>query len=277
MKKTYSIYSIVAITLLFVLSANQAQAQDNLAPDRTTTDSTTPSQPPTGTESGTGETGSSGPGNVVDGVNTGPGTGTSGSGSSTATPGTIESTLGGTLLTPGELDDILDRINKAPELRRSDIGESVAPDASTKSSIQVTELGGRTIDRDITIIRSSTVGAGTAQAEAGVLESSGVFATYSKRLITEGSKLLMETSSGRKQINILPEKALEVSATPNKNLVTTLELKEEPQGPIYSIKGTRPARFLGIFSINLRIETKVSAESGKVLSVKRPWWRFLAW
>jgi len=116
--------------------------------------------------------------------------------------------------------------------------------------------------------------------------SKGVFATietdkisvgYSGDLFVEETVLYMETSVGRKRMNILPEGAISVSETPDISSVMKVELKEETQRPVYSVRGKKNARILFIIPVTVKIETKVDAETGEIVSIKKPWWNILAW
>jgi uncharacterized membrane protein YkoI len=91
----------------------------------------------------------------------------------------------------------------------------------------------------------------------------------------EENTLYIEASTGRIVINILPEEAS--SKATEIETVKEMELKQEDEKPIYLIKGEKFSRILAIFPVKLKIETKVSAETGEVLSVEKPWWSFLAW
>jgi len=95
-----------------------------------------------------------------------------------------------------------------------------------------------------------------------------------EKIVIEENKLFLKTSTGNKEIKILPEEALSKATAVTK--VSTIELKEVSQQPIYSVKGTKQAKLLFIIPVSMQIETKVSAESGNVISVKKPWWSFLA-
>lgn len=106
------------------------------------------------------------------------------------------------------------------------------------------------------------------------LQSEKATAVTTEKLVIEGNKLSLKTSIGNKEIKILPEEASSM-ATAITN-VSTIELKEESQQPIYSVKGIKQARLLFVIPVSMQIETKVSAESGNVISVKKPWWSFLA-
>lgn len=115
------------------------------------------------------------------------------------------------------------------------------------------------------------------EGNRGILDTETVSAKYSGELEIEESSLLMKTSAGKKSINILPEDAVVASETPNIDSVKEIELREELQIPIYSIKGVKQKRILSLIPVSVEVETKVSAETGRVISVKKPWWSFLAW
>ena len=105
------------------------------------------------------------------------------------------------------------------------------------------------------------------------LQSEKATAVTTEKLVIEGNKLSLKTSTGNKEIKILPEEASSKVAAGTE--VSTIELKEESQQPIYSVKGTKQAKLLFVIPVSMQIETKVSAESGNVISVKKPWWSFL--
>jgi len=94
-------------------------------------------------------------------------------------------------------------------------------------------------------------------------------------LVTEDNKLFVKTEAEKKQINVLPNdvpsKATEISN------VKEIKLKEEDGKLIYSVKGTKNTRILFIIPVSMEIETKINAESDEVISIKKPWWSFLAW
>jgi len=108
-----------------------------------------------------------------------------------------------------------------------------------------------------------------------IIREGNVETITSENVNVVGSGLNMETSVGTKKIKILPKKAL--SKIPETIQVGEIELKEESQKPIYSIRGTKQARVLFIFPVTLNIEVRIDAGTGDVISVKKPWWSFLAW
>lgn len=148
----------------------------------------------------------------------------------------------------------------------------VSHDLLTKTEVRIKDPSGQTVSRDITLWEPESGG-----GNSGILKTPSTSVEYSNKLIVEESTLFMKTSGGKEPINIMPEDAVFVSRTPDINSVNKIELKEESQKPIYSIRGIKRAKILFLFPVNLGIETKVSAETGEVVSVKKPWWSFLAW
>jgi len=116
----------------------------------------------------------------------------------------------------------------------------------------------------------------TTQNELSI-KSENVVATTKEKLVIEDNKLFLESAKVGKQIKILPNVASEAAIESVIQTVKKIELKEEAAKPVYSVKGTKQARILFIFPVTLEIETKVSAENGEIISVKKPWWSFLAW
>ena len=111
-----------------------------------------------------------------------------------------------------------------------------------------------------------------------IIRSKEVEAVVFGKVSVMESKLVMETLEGNKEINILPEEAsLKARETTKIIKVNEIELKEESQKPIYSVKGIKKAKLFFLFSVEVKIETKINAETGSVISIKKPWWSFLAW
>ena len=59
--------------------------------------------------------------------------------------------------------------------------------------------------------------------------------------------------------------------------IEDIELELEGEKPMYRIQKTAQKRFLGLVSVSVGEEVSVDAESGEKVSVKGPWWSFLAW
>ncbi len=128
-----------------------------------------------------------------------------------------------------------------------------------------------TITRHNEIV-SSEVKIKSTAPNTGVLEAGGIQATYSGELSISGEKLILENS----QINYLPEYAVSVSDTPVISSVQEVNLKQQDNKPVYSVKGVKSSRLFFFIPKKMTVETNVDAATGKVEKVDKPWWAFLA-
>ena len=91
----------------------------------------------------------------------------------------------------------------------------------------------------------------------------------------EQSKLYMETSVGPQEVKISPTEASGKVSQAIK--VQDITLEESSRAPVYRVFGAREAKILFFIPVSVPIETQVSAQTGDVVSVQKPWWNFLAW
>jgi len=105
------------------------------------------------------------------------------------------------------------------------------------------------------------------------IKSDSVEATTLEKVEIVDSKLTMETSEGNKEVIFLPNKA--ISKTEIREILKT-ELIQESNKPIYLISGTNKGKLFFVFPITAEIEQKIDAETGEIISTKKPWWVFLA-
>ena len=159
----------------------------------------------------------------------------------------------------------------------SDSANTVRYNTQTRTVAVGTDSIG-VMQREVTISRTTqqNEGLGIVSKPEGVLESGAVSAEYKGELMFEGSGLYMNTSAGKRIVNILPEDAVGVSEMPAMASVR-IELREDSGRPAYFVKGTNQERLFFVLPVAIDVEAKVDAETGKVISVKRPWWSFLAW
>ncbi len=148
--------------------------------------------------------------------------------------------------------------------------QAVSYDLLTQNVIHTIDQNEQPVSHDISLWK-------TTPGNKGILETTFVSVEYSNELIVKESKLFMKTSVGEKPINVMPEDAIAVSETPDIKSIRKIELKEEAQKPVYSMEGIKRARLFFLFPVSLKIEIKVSAGTGQVISAKKPWWSFLTW
>lgn len=97
--------------------------------------------------------------------------------------------------------------------------------------------------------------------------------TTKEKVSVINNKLSMKNYSGEeKLIEVMPKeipKILEVSS------VQKAELIQESEKPVYKVEGNKEGKILWVFNKNMEIKATIDAESGSVVSVKKPWWSFL--
>ncbi len=154
---------------------------------------------------------------------------------------------------------------------------TVAYDAQTKTVV-VGVNGINVRQREVTMSRttSQNEGLGIVSKPKGVLKSGTVSAEYSGDLMFEESRLYMTTSAGKREINIMPEDVVGIPEMPDMESVE-IELREDSGRPAYFVNGANQRRLFFVLPVVIDVEAKVDAETGKLVSVDKPWWSFLAW
>lgn len=110
--------------------------------------------------------------------------------------------------------------------------------------------------------------------EGTILEVDGESVKSFLNIVEEDSKIYVKTSMGDKEIKILPEEAI-FNANKIEN-VNEIVIGQEDGEAVYLISGTKKARLFFIFSIIAEVEQKINVEDGELVSIKKPWWSFLA-
>jgi hypothetical protein len=94
--------------------------------------------------------------------------------------------------------------------------------------------------------------------------------------IENGTVYVKITKHIKKRINVLPEEASEVAKRKvNYHAVKTIRIETEGENAVYKVIGSRRGRLLGLFNIDMEVQTDVDVDSGIVRNVRRPWWSFL--
>lgn len=113
-----------------------------------------------------------------------------------------------------------------------------------------------------------------SQSSLAIKKGSSVAKT-TRKIKVEEKKLLMVTSTGSKEIKVMPDTASEVALNQLKLKEYEIELKDVGK-PVYEIQGTKEVRILGFISATMSINSQIDANSGVVLQTNKPWWSFLA-
>ncbi len=92
-------------------------------------------------------------------------------------------------------------------------------------------------------------------------------------VIIKERKLYVKSGATEKQVKIMPNTASEIAVERLGNLGFTIELKETGN---YELKAEKQARLLFIFPLTAQVSANINAENGKINSINKPWWSFLA-
>jgi uncharacterized membrane protein YkoI len=101
------------------------------------------------------------------------------------------------------------------------------------------------------------------------------------------TRIYAQNSNGENfEIMIFPDTASEIARERLRLRVCseenncTLELKEVGQGNqtrfAYEVSVREKVRLLGFIRTNMEMESQINAETGEVMSIRKPWWAFLA-
>jgi hypothetical protein len=115
------------------------------------------------------------------------------------------------------------------------------------------------------------------------IKSGNVIAKTEMKMTQEGemTELKVQLSNGRNaEIKVMPDTASETALTRIGLKVClaeegcTIELKEVGKGetvePAYEVEAETEGRFLGLFKTKAKVKTQISAETGEILRVKKP-------
>ena len=99
---------------------------------------------------------------------------------------------------------------------------------------------------------------------------------------TENGKTILKAklSTGAEQeIITQPDEILKTALAEIGGKNITIELSEaiedNQRTAVFKAKTTNPGKFLGIFNVNVDLETLIDTEKGAIIKTNRPWWAFL--
>jgi len=91
----------------------------------------------------------------------------------------------------------------------------------------------------------------------------------------DGNRLYMWTEKQRKEIRVLPDQASDIAKQRvNMHRVNAVRMDTAKEEITYNIQGTQRGKLLGIFDVEMNVETNINANTGQVKNESRPWWSF---
>ena len=84
--------------------------------------------------------------------------------------------------------------------------------------------------------------------------------------------LIAETSSGDKEVKVLPSEASNTAQEAMTASYTEMELKDSDDGLIYELDGAKSVKILGFIPVESKVSTTIDAGSGAVIDINKPWY-----
>ena len=105
------------------------------------------------------------------------------------------------------------------------------------------------------------------------LESGGIKAETESVLEVDISGVFIRHNEAREMIKVLPDETKEaVSGIIDSVKIMKIELEDEP---VYSVRGEKSGNLLWVLPVTFEASARVSAKTGDVGGVARPWWSFM--
>ncbi len=110
-----------------------------------------------------------------------------------------------------------------------------------------------------------------------VLEADNIEAITDAAVEIEEKKLYIKTDEAKTQVKILPSTAAErAQEALLSHRIKTIILEIVNKKPFYTIDGEQDANMLGFIPTKIPVTTKVSAETGEITTIAKPFWAILA-
>lgn len=120
-------------------------------------------------------------------------------------------------------------------------------------------------------------------SEKTIIQGQSAAAEYVGGAVSvENDVLSIETSQGKQIIEATPDTAVAQTQAVMKNTeieVKKVELKADiaTGAPSYQVSTEESVKLFWFVPVTIKAETQVSATTGEVTSIKRPWWKVFAW
>ncbi len=79
----------------------------------------------------------------------------------------------------------------------------------------------------------------------------------------------------QREIVVMPDEAVRLIGESSAGGEAQVRLTEENNKVVYTVESKKDARMLGIFKTKAKVVTVIDAETGEVISQKKPWWAVL--
>lgn len=94
------------------------------------------------------------------------------------------------------------------------------------------------------------------------------------RIRIENNQLILNASGTERVLTVLPAQAMNQLRATNLT-ITNMSLIQDNERSVYKISEKRKAKLIGLFEVELEVESRIDATNGELISSLRPWWSFL--
>lgn len=88
----------------------------------------------------------------------------------------------------------------------------------------------------------------------------------------ENNTINIQTFQGKMPINVLPETVTKIALQKEHQKLEQVSIKVMNKQPIYETTGVKEEKVLNIIPVRMLIKTQISAQTGEIIAVQKPWW-----
>ncbi len=114
------------------------------------------------------------------------------------------------------------------------------------------------------------------QTNTTIIQTNMIKARVRDRLHLINQTIMIETPKRNITINVVPSVAIQIIKKVIDEPEKELEIETKEDSVVYKAEGIKEARLLGFIPVKMRIQTRINAENGRIMDIKKPWWAFLA-
>jgi uncharacterized membrane protein YkoI len=110
------------------------------------------------------------------------------------------------------------------------------------------------------------------ETKEAIIEQGDTTVRTKEPITIENNQLNIQTNEGKMPINVLPDKITKMAIQNEPQEINDISLKTIDKQPIYEVNGVKEEKVLNIIPVKMPIKTEVSARTGEIVKVEKPWW-----
>ncbi|MBI2579263.1 MAG: PepSY domain-containing protein [Candidatus Aenigmarchaeota archaeon] len=169
------------------------------------------------------------------------------------------------------------------------INFSFSFDAEKKEYSEISPAEGQTLSivnvtkDENNVVVNARIKSGSGTKEVKIERTSGSVTVVSQNSSAESNLPIKITGEGiytddktGARIKTLPDAASEIARNSTGASSEKITIESENEKPVYSVEAKKEKKILGIIPVKISYNVKIDASNSEILSVKKPWWDFLA-